>query len=171
MTHCRSIIDFLNDVYCCRLLYWLFGEVSTCRAGDMDSIPESEKSSGGGNGNSIQYTCLGNPMDRGAWWATVHESQRVRHDLATETNNCSKHDRLGYTVTKRYSSFHTKTTKCFPHKTYAVHHTGPCCLHLDSDYQETFLWLNTGVHGGTDLNPFSHKWHMSLLFIFNWQVM
>ena len=45
------------------------------KAGDIRdavSIPESERSSGGGNGNSLQYSCLGNPMDRGAWQATVH---------------------------------------------------------------------------------------------------
>ena len=35
---------------------------------------------GEGNGNPLQYSCLENPMDRGAWWATVHGSQRVRHD-------------------------------------------------------------------------------------------
>ena len=40
--------------------------------GDMDWIPELGKSSGGGNGNPLQYSCLGNPMDKGAWWATVH---------------------------------------------------------------------------------------------------
>ena len=34
-------------------------------------IPGLERSSGQGNGNSLQYSCLGNPMDRGAWWATV----------------------------------------------------------------------------------------------------
>ena len=39
---------------------------------DMDSIPGSEISPGEGNGNPLQYSCLGNPMDRGAWWATVH---------------------------------------------------------------------------------------------------
>ena len=39
---------------------------SICSAGDVSSI------SGGGNGNSFQYSCLGNPMDRGAWWDTVH---------------------------------------------------------------------------------------------------
>ena len=33
-----------------------------------------------GEGNSLQYSCLGNPMDRGAWWATVHGLQRVKHD-------------------------------------------------------------------------------------------
>ena len=38
----------------------------------MGSIPRSERSPGEGNGNSLQYSCLENPMDGGAWWATVH---------------------------------------------------------------------------------------------------
>ena len=37
-----------------------------------------------GNGNSLQYSCLGNPMDTGAWWATVHGIAKVRHNLVTE---------------------------------------------------------------------------------------
>ena len=41
-------------------------------AGDIDSIPVSRTSPGGGHVNSLHYSCLGNPMDRGAWWATVH---------------------------------------------------------------------------------------------------
>ena len=41
---------------------------------DMGSIPGSGRSPGGGDGNPLQYSCLKNPMDRGAWWATV---QRV----------------------------------------------------------------------------------------------
>ena len=49
-------------------------------AGDVGLIPGSEGSSGEGNGNPLQYSCLKNPMDRGAWWATVHGSQRVGHD-------------------------------------------------------------------------------------------
>ena len=40
--------------------------------------------SGGGNGNPLQDSCLKNPMDRGAWWATVQGSQRVRYNLVTE---------------------------------------------------------------------------------------
>ena len=39
---------------------------------DLGSIPGSRRSPGGGNGNPLQYSCLENPMDRGAWWATVH---------------------------------------------------------------------------------------------------
>jgi len=41
-------------------------------ARDMGSIPESGKSPAVGNGNPLQYSCLENSMDRGAWWATVH---------------------------------------------------------------------------------------------------
>ena len=41
-------------------------------AGDLGSIPESGKSPGVGHGNPLQYSCLENPMDRGAWQATVH---------------------------------------------------------------------------------------------------
>ena len=41
-------------------------------AGDSSSVPGSGRSLGGGNDNPLQYFCWDNPMDRGAWWATVH---------------------------------------------------------------------------------------------------
>ena len=41
--------------------------------GDPGSMPGWGRSSGGGHGNSFQYSCLENPMDRGAWWVTVHK--------------------------------------------------------------------------------------------------
>ena len=47
-------------------------KASSCSAGDLGSIPRSGRSPGEGNGNSLQYSCLENPMDGGAWWATVH---------------------------------------------------------------------------------------------------
>ena len=47
-------------------------KVSACNAGDLGSIPGSGRSPGEGNGNPLQYSCLENPMDRGAWWAIVH---------------------------------------------------------------------------------------------------
>ena len=40
---------------------------------DVDSIPGSGRSPGGGHGNSFQYSCLENPMNRGSWWARVHK--------------------------------------------------------------------------------------------------
>ena len=48
------------------------GEESACNAGDPGSIPESGRSSGEEDSYPLQYFCLGNPMDRGAWRATVH---------------------------------------------------------------------------------------------------
>ena len=44
------------------------GKESACRAGDLDLIPRWGRLPGKGNGNPLQYSCLGNPMDRGDWW-------------------------------------------------------------------------------------------------------
>ena len=56
----------------------------SANAGYADSIPRLGRSSGGGNGNPLQYSFLENPMDRRAWWAAVHGVLRVRHDLVTK---------------------------------------------------------------------------------------
>ena len=48
------------------------GKASAYNVGDLGLIPGSGRSSGEGNGNPVQYSCLGNPMDGGAWWATAH---------------------------------------------------------------------------------------------------
>ena len=45
---------------------------SACNAENPSLIPGLRRSPEGGNGNPLQYSCLENPMDRGAWWATVH---------------------------------------------------------------------------------------------------
>ena len=50
----------------------LVGKESARNAGDLGSIPGSGRSSGEGNGNPLQYSCLENSMDRGAWQAAVH---------------------------------------------------------------------------------------------------
>ena len=47
-------------------------KASACNAGDLGSIPGLGRSPGEGNGNPLQYSCLENPMDGGAWRATVH---------------------------------------------------------------------------------------------------
>ena len=54
------------------LPWWLRGKESTCQAGDAGLILGLGRSPGERNGNPLQYSCLGNPMDRGAWWATAH---------------------------------------------------------------------------------------------------
>ena len=64
------------------------GKESACNAGDAGSIPGSGRSPGKGNGCLLQYcleySCLENPMDRGAWWATVHRVPKVGHDWVTK---------------------------------------------------------------------------------------
>ena len=52
--------------------------------GDVGSIPALWRSPRKGNGNPLQYSCLGNPRDRGAWWTAIHEIPRVRHNLVTK---------------------------------------------------------------------------------------
>ena len=51
---------------------WLVANSPIDKAGDLSSIPGLERPHGGGNGNSLQYSCLGNPVNRGAWRAPVH---------------------------------------------------------------------------------------------------
>ena len=55
--------------------------------GDWGSIPGSGRYPGEGNGNSLQYSCLGNPLDRGAWWATVRVSKELDKTATTTTYN------------------------------------------------------------------------------------
>ena len=59
------------------------GKESACNARDPGSIPGSGRSPGEGDGNPLQFSCLGNPMDRGAWWATVCGVVKSRTRLST----------------------------------------------------------------------------------------
>ena len=72
----KSRVD-IQDTFCEGFPQGLQGEESTCYAGDTAAVaslmPGLGKSPGEGNGNQLQYPCLENPVDRGAWQATVHE--------------------------------------------------------------------------------------------------
>jgi len=60
-------------MYVCGLPWWLSGKKNPpANAEDVGSVPGSWRSPGEGNGNPLQYSCLGNPMDRGTWLAPVH---------------------------------------------------------------------------------------------------
>ena len=56
-------------------------------AGDKSSIPGLGRPLEEGNGNLLQYSCPGNPMDRGAWWAIVHEGVTKESDTTKGLNN------------------------------------------------------------------------------------
>ena len=57
------------------------GKESACNAGDLGSISGLGRSPGEGNSSPLQYSCLENPMDRGAWWATVHAVSKSQAQL------------------------------------------------------------------------------------------
>ena len=70
-----------------KLLLWGFpggsdSKESACNAGDLGSIPGLGRFPGEGNGYPLQYSCLKNSMDRGAWWATVHEVTKSQTQLS-----------------------------------------------------------------------------------------
>ena len=77
-------------------------KASACNEGDPGSIPGSGRSPGEGNGNPLQYSCLENSMDGGAWWTTVHggkESDRTSLSLSLSDNklfNCRAFASLNY---------------------------------------------------------------------------
>jgi len=56
------------------------GKESTCNVGDLGSISGLRRCPGGGHGNTLQYSCMENTLDRGSWWAMINGITRVRHD-------------------------------------------------------------------------------------------
>ena len=84
-------IPWVHCFHCFNMSWWLelfprssVSKEAVCSAGDLGSIPGSARSLGEENGNPLQYSSLGNPMDRGAWPATAHGVTRVRHNLANK---------------------------------------------------------------------------------------
>ena len=67
------------------------GKESACYARDLGLIPRSGKSPGEGNGNPLQYSCLENSLDRGAWRATVHVVTKKKETDTTEQLTLSLH--------------------------------------------------------------------------------
>ena len=82
-----------NTYIFCLLPWWLSSKESACNAGDLGSILGSGRSHGVENGNPFQHSCQKNPMDRGAWQATVHgvtKRQTRLKQLNTHTHTHSK---------------------------------------------------------------------------------
>ena len=74
------------------LHWWLSGTEPACQRRRRGSVPKSGRSPGVGNGNPLQYTCLWNPMDRGAWWATVHGVAKSQTQLSNWTHTSTQED-------------------------------------------------------------------------------
>ena len=105
---------------------------AACNAEDTVSLPGSGRSPGEGNGNPLQYSCLGNPMDRGAWWPMDLGVARVEHNFVTKLPPSSQ----GYGVMK-------KTTVIYVPRRYNC-----CCCLLFSCYivSESFATPWTLAH-------------------------
>jgi len=72
-----QLSDLIIYLHIPGLSWWLSGKESACQCRRcMGSVPGLGRSPGEGNGNSLQYSCLKNSMDRGAWWATIHEATK-----------------------------------------------------------------------------------------------
>ena len=103
MGHIRSLELLLTKSSCINLGFprWLSGKESPYYAGEVDLNPGSRRSSGAGNGNPFQYSCLGNPMDTGAWQATVPGVAKSR-TWQRLNNNMFKQSRLLMTIIFRW---------------------------------------------------------------------
>ena len=89
---CSNLIDLHVAVQLSGLPKWLSGKGSSCsaeNAGHLSSIPGSGRSPGGEKDNPLQYSCLENHMDRGAWWATVHGGVNTLYFLHYFTFLCN----------------------------------------------------------------------------------
>ena len=83
-----------------------------CNVGDLGSIPGMGRSSGEGNGNPLQYFCLENPMDRGAWWATVHGVTVLDTMEWLSMSMCAHGQTHTHTQKQNISSFKERT-ECY----------------------------------------------------------
>ena len=91
-------------------------KASACNAGHLGSIPGSGRSPREGNGNPLQYSCLGNPMNAGAWWPTVHGVTKSRTQLSDFTFSIQISPDFQYTTEQlhfQYSDF-TRFAHTFP---------------------------------------------------------
>ena len=86
---CKKMNVISNRLGLFGLPRWHSGKESARNAGDLASIPGSGRCPGEGNGNPLQYSCLENPMDRRAWWATVHGVSEL--DVTEHTHTHSYH--------------------------------------------------------------------------------
>ena len=89
-TRCCRIFSPITENYRCvichlRLPGWLSSKESACNARDLGSIPRSGRSPGVGSGYPLQYSCLGNPIDRGGWGATLHGVTKSQTRLRMQT--------------------------------------------------------------------------------------
>ena len=87
------------------------GKASACNAGDLGSISGLGRFPGEGNGNPLQYSCLENPMDGGAWWATIHGVAKCWTRLSDFTHSLGRiYEGMGKVITSEVQKERGKIT-------------------------------------------------------------
>ena len=86
-------------------------KASVCSVGDLGLFSGLRRSPGEGNGNPLQYSCLENPMDRGAWWATVHGVAKSQTRLSNFTRSLGRiYEGMGEVLTSEIQKERGKMT-------------------------------------------------------------
>ena len=86
-------MGFITNI---KLPGWLSGKESTCNAGGAGSSPDPRRSPGEGNGNPLQYSCLENPMDGGAWGSTIHGVAKSQTIQLSDFTSLMRSQRVGH---------------------------------------------------------------------------
>ena len=123
-------------------------------AGDTGPIPGSGRSPGGRNGNSLHCSCLSNPMDRGAWWATVHRVAKSQTQLTTHINKTTT------------TTFYEKCTERERQRDAEIWRETEI-LHLWSWCIKISLVEKTWRNAGYDLHLAAHRHHCVL----HWEIL
>ena len=134
----KILINILFFIMCNKnsgLPWWLNGKESTCWHRRHGVDPRVRKSPGVGNGNPCQYSCLGNPMDRGAWWATVHGVAESDMIYQSNNNNKNKNSKLSCL---EFVGWHFIELPCVN-----KNHLGPRFLHQS----HVLSWIMKGFYG------------------------
>ena len=122
------------DSYCSRYQLhwncwskWHSGKQSTCQAGNEGSVPGSGRSPGKGHDTPLQYSCLENPMDRGAWRATVHGVTKSQARLSDPA--CTHvHSNMLYFISGTEAEGKVGLTAIQPIESLQIHHRATCLL-------------------------------------------
>ena len=131
----KYIKQIRSEINITGLPSWLSGKGSAYQARDQGLIPGSGRSPGEGNGIPLHYSCLGNSMDREAWWATVQGvTKESGHDLATKNNKYPLNERS-------YHLLHTKG------QLYTAHQNKLLSFrYAQTGHKEIFSWTKKARH-------------------------
>ena len=145
----NSVMGFLDVI----VVNNLFANAGDTR--DMGLIPGSWRSSGVGNDNSFQYSCLENPMDRGAWWPTVHGFTKNQTWPSTHRTHIHTHTSSNSVILCKQIKIWSVVWIIYPLR---IHHV---------NVKKKYIWHE--VHNGIKYEPFSPWWlfnRFCLTFIF-----